>query len=178
MRGVNVEARSDIPAFDELASGAPSIDARLADAMAIRRTGATIATPESAARESAAHDPGDGAPQADPDEAGARLIRPYTMTGGRTAGHVEISLEAQIQTSTRLDGDTAKYRWEAAKILQLAERPMALVELAARAEIPIGVARVVVSDLVDAGAIHVQRNAPITSYTSLLEKVLDGIRDL
>ena len=100
------------------------------------------------------------------------------MTGGRTTSNAEISLESQIQTSTRLNGDGTKYRWEAAKILKLAERPMALVEIAARAEIPIGVARVVISDLVEAGAVNVQRNAPVTSYTSLLEKVLDGIRDL
>ncbi len=109
---------------------------------------------------------------------GARLIRPYAMTGGRTEAHSDISLESQIQTSTRLDTDGKKYRWEAAKILKLAERPMALVELAARAEIPIGVARVVISDLVDEGAVHVQRTVAVTSYTSLLEKVLDGIRDL
>ena len=68
------------------------------------------------------------------------------MTGGRTSSHPDISLESQVQTSTRLNGDSTKYRWEAAKILQLAERPMALVELAARAEIPIGVARVVISE--------------------------------
>ena len=122
-----------------------------------------------------------GKDQMDGDtEEGARvspLIRPYAMTGGRTTSSSDISLESQIQTSTRLNGDATKHRWEEAKILRLAERPMALVEIAARAEIPIGVARVVISDLVEAGAINVQRNAPVTSYTSLLEKVLDGIRD-
>ena len=125
-------------------------------------------------------DPQGATPDDDPTAASgsSRLIRPYAMTGGRTTSNAEISLESQIQTSTRLNGDATTYRWEAAKILRLAERPMALVEIAARAEIPIGVARVVISDLVEAGAVNVQRNAPVTSYTSLLEKVLDGIRDL
>ncbi|MGI9645118.1 MAG: DUF742 domain-containing protein [Ilumatobacteraceae bacterium] len=112
------------------------------------------------------------------DDGGARLIRPYAMTGGRTTASADINLESQIQTSTRLNGDASSYRWEAAKILQLAERPMALVELAARAEIPIGLARVGISDLLEEGVVNVQRNVTVTSYTSLLEKVLDGIRDL
>jgi hypothetical protein len=36
------------------------------------------------------------------DETG-RLIRPYAITGGRTGSETDISLEAQIQASTRAD---------------------------------------------------------------------------
>ena len=39
------------------------------------------------------------------DAGSARLIRPYAMTGGRTTAHPDISLESQVQTSTRLNGD-------------------------------------------------------------------------
>lgn len=123
-------------------------------------------------------DHGDGDDHDDHDDVTGRLIRPYAMTGGRTTADTDINLEAQVQTSTRLEESGKIYRWEAAKILKLAERPMALIEIAARAEIPIGVARVVVADLVDEGAVVVQRTSTTTSYTSLLEKVLDGIRNI
>jgi len=167
-----VEAPTDMTTIGAGAAGAPSIEPHPA---AVGPSAA--AAPQQPV--AAPVDPQGATPDDDPNAAsGSRLIRPYAMTGGRTTSNAEISLESQIQTSTRLNGDGTKYRWEAAKILKLAERPMALVEIAARAEIPIGVARVVISDLVEAGAVNVQRNAPVTSYTSLLEKVLDGIRDL
>ena len=100
------------------------------------------------------------------------------MTGGRTAADVAtISLEAQIQVSgTRPEGKV--YRWEAARILELAATPIALIELSARASIPIGVARVIVSDLAEDGALVVQRPPTQPTYTSLLEKVLAGVRAL
>ena len=111
------------------------------------------------------------------DETG-RLVRPYAMTGGRTGADVAISLEAQIQASTRASQHLGAYRWEAAKLIDLVETPMALIEIAARLEIPIGVARVLVSDLVEDGAVVVHVPQKTQNYTSLLERVLDGVRNL
>lgn len=111
------------------------------------------------------------------DETG-RLVRPYAMTGGRTGAEVDISLEAQIQSSTRASHHLGAYRWEAAKLIEIVETPMALIEIAARLEIPIGVARVLVSDLVDDGAVVVHVPQKTQNYTSLLERVLDGVRNL
>ena len=107
-----------------------------------------------------------------------RLVRPYAMTGGRTGADTDISLEAQIQASTRASQHLGAYRWEAAKLIDLVETPMALIEIAARLEIPIGVARVLVSDLVDDGAVVVHVPQKSQNYTSLLERVLDGVRNL
>ena len=87
----------------------------------------------------------------DGDDAGrktGRLIRPYAMTGGRTLAESEISLEAQIQATARASQHLGAYRWEAAKVVELVQSPMALIEIAARLQIPIGVARVLVADLV------------------------------
>ena len=58
-----------------------------------------------------------------------RLIRPYAMTGGRTTAETEISLEAQIQASTRASHHLGAYRWEAAKVVELVQSPMALIEI-------------------------------------------------
>ena len=123
------------------------------------------------------HDLGRDGESATDDETG-RLVRPYTMTGGRTGTTSDISLEAQVQATSRSTELGASYRWEAAALLDLVDTPMALVEIAARLEIPIGVARVLVSDLVADGAVYVHVPTRTKSYTSLLEKVLDGVRDL
>ena len=121
-------------------------------------------------------------PPADFEVGSGRLIRPYAMTGGRTSADVEpISLEAQLQARALSDEDQHLYRWEAAKILQLAQTPVALIEVAALAKIPIGVARVIVADLIRAGAIEVQHVIQPDSsanYRELLERVLNGVRDL
>ena len=117
----------------------------------------------------------------DGDDAGSatgRLIRPYAMTGGRTLAETEISLEAQIQATTRASQHLGAYRWEAAKVVELVQSPMALIEIAARLQIPIGVARVLVADLVSDGAVMLHIPEKQQSFASLLERVLDGVRNL
>lgn len=111
------------------------------------------------------------------DETG-RLIRPYAITGGRTGGETDIGLEAQIQASSRGSQHLGAYRWEAAKVVELVQTPMALIEVAARLEIPIGVARVLVADLVDDGAVVLHVPEKTQNFASLLERVLDGVRNL
>lgn len=114
----------------------------------------------------------------DAEEDYGRLIRPYAITGGRTGAETEIGLETQIQATDRGAQHLASYRWEAAKVVQLVQSPMALIELAARAEVPIGVARVLVADLIDDGAVILYVPQKTQNYSSLLERVLDGVRNL
>ncbi len=111
------------------------------------------------------------------DETG-RLIRPYAMTGGRTVADSEIGLETQVQATDRASHQVGAYRWETAKVVELVQAPMALIEVAARMQIPIGVARVLVADLVDDGAVVLHEPARTQNFTSLLERVLDGVRNL
>lgn len=117
----------------------------------------------------------DGLDDGDPT---GRHIRPYAMTGGRTTADTEISLEAQIQASTRASQHLGAYRWEAAKVVELVQTPMALIEIAARLQIPIGVARVLVADLLHDGAVVLHVPQKTQSFASLLERVLDGVRNL
>ena len=116
----------------------------------------------------------------DPEELeeSGRLIRPYAITGGRTGTENGISLEAQVQASTRAADLVGTYRWEAARLISLVEAPMALVEISARLDVPIGVARVLVADLVEDGALVVHVPQTTQSFSSLLERVLDGVRNL
>lgn len=109
-----------------------------------------------------------------------RFVRPYAITGGRTDVDLDIGLETQIEATPRGIASQARYRWEAARVIETCRRPMALVEIAATLGLPIGVVRVVVADLEKDGAVGVHR--PVeedpASYTELLERVLEGIRSL
>jgi hypothetical protein len=115
-----------------------------------------------------------------------RLIRPYTMTGGRTGADIPlIALEALITATPAGLKARHQFRWEASEIISLTKREMAMVEVAARIDVPIGVARVVVADLAKKGAVLITDppTGELTdldgiSYTTLLNKVLDGIRSL
>ncbi len=121
---------------------------------------------------------GDDIDADDDAEDTGRLIRPYAITGGRTGGEVEIGLESQIQASTRASHHLGAYRWEAARLIELVQTPMALIELAARLELPLGVARVLVADLISDGAVVLHQPVTTQNFGSLLERVLDGVRNL
>ena len=115
-----------------------------------------------------------------------RLIRPYTMTGGRTgADQPFIALEALVCATPTGVLNKHQFRWEAARIIELSRHETAIVEIAARLEIPIGVVRVVVADLVHRGAVQISEPPSAVpadleghTYSTLLQKVLDGINSL
>ena len=115
-----------------------------------------------------------------------RLIRPYTMTGGRTgADQPYIALEALVSATPTGLRNKHQYRWEAARVIDLSTRETAIVEIAARLDVPIGVVRVVVADLAHRGAVQISEppsEVPASlegyTYTTLLQKVLDGIKSL
>ncbi len=113
-------------------------------------------------------------------ESRGRLVRPYAITGGRTGETgQDLPLETQVVATVKGLEFRHRYRWEAGKAIGASEQPVALVEIASKLDVPIGVARVVVSDLIDDGALElIEPTMPTTSYTELLEKVLHGIQNL
>jgi hypothetical protein len=116
---------------------------------------------------------------------GGRIVRPYTITGGRTGGEGPvIALEALVSATIEGLRMRWRYRWESAEIIELSRQETAIVELAALLEVPIGVVRVLVADLRDRGAITItdppsdSPDRDTAEYTELLNKVLDGIKSL
>lgn len=115
-----------------------------------------------------------------------RLVRPYTMTGGRTGEDVpSIALEGLIAATPEGVQSKHQYRWEAARVIELAGDGTALIELAALMDVPIGVVRVLVADLAKRGAVSIvdspggaANDLDGIAYANLLKKVLDGIRSL
>lgn len=113
-----------------------------------------------------------------------RIVRPYTMTGGRTGSDLpRIALEALVTATPAGMRMRTRFRWESADIITHSRKETAIIELAALLEVPIGVVRVLAADLADKGAVTItdpSSETDVTSdgYTDLLQKVLDGIKSL
>jgi hypothetical protein len=112
-----------------------------------------------------------------------RLVRPYVVTRGRThrAGS-DLPIETVVVAVGSVDMLPGYVPSEAAAMLRLCADPMSIAELAARARVPVGVARVLVADLDELGLIRLGRVADADAdeqhNVALLERLLDGIRAL
>jgi len=110
----------------------------------------------------------------------AALARPYAWTGGRTQPTVELAVEARVHTTPlghALPMRLASATWT---VTHLCHEPRSVAEIAAHLEVPLGVARVLVADLLDEGMVVVE--ATLTDDTGdeerrrLIERVLSGLR--
>ncbi|WP_077974582.1 DUF742 domain-containing protein, partial [Streptomyces tsukubensis] len=83
------------------------------------------------------------------------LVRPYAMTGGRTRPRYQLAIEALVSTTaqpSQLQGQLPEHQ----RICQLCREIKSVAEISALLSIPLGVARILVADLAEAGlvAIH------------------------
>ncbi|MGW7419510.1 DUF742 domain-containing protein [Streptomyces sp. NPDC054813] len=118
------------------------------------------------------------------DETGS-LVRPYTVTRGRTepSGRHTIDLMSQV---TAVDADPAEPDVDHARTALLAlvrrgARPV--VELAADADLPLTVVRVLLGDLAEAGLVRIdlpRRVAPAGpgADPALLKEIVERLREL
>ncbi|MFJ4688509.1 DUF742 domain-containing protein [Streptomyces sp. NPDC091377] len=118
------------------------------------------------------------------DEAGP-VVRPYAMTRGRTrhAAQHRLDLIAVVVAEPHVAGaDTdSSLSPEHVDIVELCrEAPQSVAELAAELDLPIGVVRVLVGDLVDHDLVHVNRPVPPAELPdeSVLRDVINGLRAL
>lgn len=106
------------------------------------------------------------------------VVRPYSWTRGRTRPVQDLAIETLVSTSDEGRDMTSICSAEHAAIAQLCTEMRSVAEVAALLSLPLGVARVLLADMIDAGLVHVHRNpmgwgdAP---DLALLERVLDGL---
>ena len=108
------------------------------------------------------------------------LARPYSWTEGRTQPAVDIAIEARVVT-TRLGHDLPPSLTSALwTVTQLCVQPRSVAEIAAYLAVPLGVARVLVADLVAEGMVNVEAtlapDANDAERRELIERVLSGLR--
>lgn len=110
-----------------------------------------------------------------------RMVRSYAVTGGRTrSGAEDLPLEALVATTPAGRAKADQLAFEKRSISELCHSPLSIAEIAAHLSIPLGVARVLVSDMSeqDLVAVHQAGAADDRPDIELLERVLNGIRAL
>ncbi|MFD3555237.1 DUF742 domain-containing protein [Streptomyces goshikiensis] len=113
-------------------------------------------------------------------------VRPYSLTGGRTRFtqvlHVETfvaALEPKASEPQPADGKGDRMP-EMPAIVEVCRRMRTIAEISALLKLPLGVVRVLVSDLADQGRIRVYGTGHGAGRPerALLERVLGGLRRL
>ena len=112
-----------------------------------------------------------------------QLVRPYTLTAGRTDSRINLPLEAPVET---LLAPQKAPRWPGndvrGQILSLCAGSPSVAEVAAVLSLPLGVARVLIGDLVTQGYMRV--HATLGDSTTdderreLIGRTLRGLRVL
>ncbi|MDQ1286570.1 MAG: hypothetical protein QG622_135 [Actinomycetota bacterium] len=114
---------------------------------------------------------------------GPSLVRPYSRTGGRTKPGRDLALEALVSTtvSGRDAWQSPMLTPEHASVIELCSGTVSVAEIAARLAVPLGVARVIIADMVDLGLIEVMRTSSSTGDErdpAFLRRVLSGLQRL
>jgi hypothetical protein len=110
------------------------------------------------------------------------LVRPYTLTAGRTDAEVQLPLEAPIGVVTPSQPPHWPGNDVRGQILTLCTERPSVAEIAAHLSLPLGVARVLVGDLVVQGYVRVHAtfgtSATADERRELIGRTLRGLRAL
>jgi Protein of unknown function (DUF742) len=111
-----------------------------------------------------------------PDDDPEGLVRPYALTGGRTHPKHQLNLVSMVRAT--LKTPRGHLDPEYSQTLRLCRQAVSVAEVAAKLKQPLQVAKVLLSDLIDVGAVTTR--APATSAEpadrKLLEALLDGLQ--
>jgi hypothetical protein len=116
-----------------------------------------------------------------PDEDAGPVVRPYTLTGGRVRPVTEdfdlvAFVQANVSSAEEADGNLQP---EHRAIVAIAQEPTSVAEIAARVDLPLGVVRVLLGDLLAAGLVNIHE--PSTAQfpdDDILKAVVHGLRAL
>ncbi|MFM9372680.1 DUF742 domain-containing protein [Streptomyces sp. Da 82-17] len=114
------------------------------------------------------------------------VVRPYAMTGGRTdpgpnAAHFDLIALVTLTGGAAAPGADPSLGPEHRALLELCRtETQSVAELATGADLPVGVVRVLLGDLMARGRISISRPVPPAQLpdTRILREVIDGLRAL
>lgn len=134
----------------------------------------------SGAFDSGAFDRGAFDDEAFDDDFSPRLARPYAVTGGRTEAAVDLPVEALIETVAEAYFDA--FQQSHVRIADLCHEPLSVAEIASALGIALGVARVLIGDLIVDGIVRKHQTlspeGDRDQWRDLLERTLAGLRAL
>lgn len=128
-----------------------------------------------------------GAHAEDGGEYEARTVRPYAVTGGRVrAANSDLPLEALVEALPGAVNGQGLPPEKRAILQHAAHTFVSVAELSALLRLPLGVVRILVTDLAESQHIRVHTSTPVSVHTgqspalslSVLESVLNGISAL
>lgn len=115
------------------------------------------------------------------DQDAGPVVRPYTLTGGRSRPFTSgLNLLTHVEALYAPDADLVALQPEQRAILSLTRTAMTVAELAARLDLPVGVVRVLVGDLIQANLVSTfEADAAVRAPDDdILQAVIDGLRAL
>ncbi len=104
------------------------------------------------------------------------FVRPFVLTGGRTrANDASLRMETMVQT---VDDAPGRLTFEHATIVESCWEPRSVAEVAAVVGSPLGVAMVLVGDLVEAGCLEVTHSNPVELELETITRMIERVRAL
>ncbi|HET9728011.1 MAG TPA: DUF742 domain-containing protein [Acidimicrobiia bacterium] len=111
-----------------------------------------------------------------PPRAASDLVRPFIITGGRTRP-VDGSLRMETMVQA-VAGVNASFTFEHKAIVGACEEPRSIAEIAAEIEVPLGVAVVLVADLVGQGCLEVFESSGVEIELAAISRMIERVRTL
>ena len=105
----------------------------------------------------------------------------FVLVGGRTRAGVDLQMETLVRTTSLGRSAAPRLALERERIAAMASDPLSVAEISAHLSVPLGVARVLVGDMVQEGLLDSHKPAVQKGDrpdTALLERVLDGLQAL
>ncbi|WP_020667892.1 DUF742 domain-containing protein [Amycolatopsis nigrescens] len=109
----------------------------------------------------------------------SRRVRPYALTGGRTRTRHHLLVETLISVPQYDPSLSDALMPESRALYERARVQISIAELSVALALPLGVIRVLVSDLASQGAIFIHPTAyAYQNDHHVLERILDGLKQL
>lgn len=106
------------------------------------------------------------------------FIRPFLVTAGRTRTNLAyLNMETMVKTT---GVDPARLRFEASQVIGLCRGPLSVAEISAHLKIPLGIAKVLVGDLIEDGYLSPFKtvSASAAADINLIQRLAAGVRAL
>jgi hypothetical protein len=110
-----------------------------------------------------------------------RFVRQFALTQARARSiGSDLPLDTLVRTRALTEADRPPLAPEQAAILDMCRSPIAVAEISAYLDVHLGIARVLVSDLVAVGLVMITEGETSSDGPSLflLERLLDGLQAL
>jgi hypothetical protein len=109
------------------------------------------------------------------------VVRPYALTQGRTRHTGEsFDLVATVMATAAALTESAPLAPEHMSVLELAQAPTTVADIASDVDLPLGVVRIILADLRELGLVAIRRPVVMAERVDkhTLREVLNGLRGL